>query len=421
MTRGSEEKDPAKETGHRIRELRKWLRLSQEMVGKYLDLPRSAVSGIESGKRPVGVTEVFDLARLFHCDPKVLLGFALPPAAPTPEIHFLNPRSTSKRPIDEQDSREIENFYAFLRQRPEARTSGSEFLSGLKSKPPAEAAQALFLEFIQDQFPVDIFSLITRLGIHLRFSSLGELSGALIRDSDENGLICGIIINSDQPEERMRFSAAHELAHSILGHSPQEVRIYSHKGRNFDPMEKDADAFAADLLMPELKVKECVSESGESIRLTALDVFELSQDFYVSYQAMIYRLSSLQIISHLERDAFSKEKPSELLVRLQENQLSRARKKGKAHPKKIKFSPEQVLPPLLATAEEGALSAAVGSPDWVRLIQEQAWHHYLVSSPFHLRASDVKEVYEKTVLWIAEYCPLEFQILEGTATIRLKV
>ena len=60
----------------RIRELRKQLHLSQEYVAKYLGVPRSTVSQMESGKRKVLAEDVSKLCALFGVSADALINGA---------------------------------------------------------------------------------------------------------------------------------------------------------------------------------------------------------------------------------------------------------------------------------------------------------------------------------------------------------
>lgn len=50
----------------RLKEAREYLGVSQAKVAAYLDVPRSAISEIESGKRAVSALELRKLARLYQ-------------------------------------------------------------------------------------------------------------------------------------------------------------------------------------------------------------------------------------------------------------------------------------------------------------------------------------------------------------------
>ncbi|WP_195743578.1 ImmA/IrrE family metallo-endopeptidase [Pseudomonas syringae] len=88
---------------------------------------------------------------------------------------------------------------------------------------------------------------------------------------------------------RNRFTVAHELGHVLLGH----VNEFNTQERdttfgNYNPIERAANAFAAELVMPEKKVRELFSG--------ATSVPQMSEAFGVSNAAMSYRLKNLGLV-----------------------------------------------------------------------------------------------------------------------------
>lgn len=53
-----------------------------------------------------------------------------------------------------------------------------------------------------------------------------------------------IVVNSANPTDRIRWTLAHEIGHLVL-----------HREDSTDDMEKEADAFAAEFLMPEILIR----------------------------------------------------------------------------------------------------------------------------------------------------------------------
>ena len=81
---------------------------------------------------------------------------------------------------------------------------------------------------------------------------------------------------------------AHELGHYALGHGtrPRDLpTMFS--SRQTDPIERDANKFAAALLMPASAIKYLVSQMGVT------DISDLASTFDVSEVAMEYRLKNL--------------------------------------------------------------------------------------------------------------------------------
>jgi Zn-dependent peptidase ImmA (M78 family) len=98
-------------------------------------------------------------------------------------------------------------------------------------------------------------------------------------------------VNEDHPPVRRRFSVAHELGHFLNGpepfdHSTTHVDTRPSYLNPHNRQEREADEFAAELLMPLPWLKQDVSVFG-------LDVPALARRYEVSEQAMW-----IQLIDH---------------------------------------------------------------------------------------------------------------------------
>lgn len=380
--------------GNRIRELRKWLRISQDAAGSYLGIPRTAISILESGKREVGSQELIKLSTLFRCDPNSILGLSKTAVDYKEQINF-KARANDNKNLDEHDYKELNSFLNFIKDRYKGKSAPKMINpAGItKSKVPAKAAQDLKDFAKVDGGPVDIYSIIETLGLYPRFTALNGLAGAIVKAEVDTGSVFGILINSDQPEERTRFSAAHETAHYVLSHLSEAEEYHPSIKRNWkDPIESDADSFAAELLMPSETIEKM---AGKKTIDSALKVLEFADDLLVSYSAMLFRLLELEYISKVQLDSFQNEKPTELRKLLN---------KGKK--KKVSFD-TSILKLLIKQKSESLNAEFVNSPDWIRFIQEAACFEYWKEYSFNERGSEVKDVYEQVALWIAKNHPMQ--------------
>lgn len=166
---------------------------------------------------------------------------------------------------------------------------------------PAKAraeAQNIITDFPVRNAPVPVERIIKARNIVLQYAPLAEeLSGmAYIKDG------IGIIgVNALHHPNRQRFSAAHELAHHIL-HQP-EISVAVHVDKAFrvlhrdqlaaegtDPLEIEANAFAAELLMPRQFLADAVGDRGLDLDDDGA-IETLARKFKVSSSAMRNRLS----------------------------------------------------------------------------------------------------------------------------------
>jgi len=108
--------------GARLREAREYLGLLQEEVAKYLRIPRSALSHIESGQRRIDALELKRLAALYKqpvshfTDDELEVGMA-------DDIAHL---ARSAAALSENDRQELARFADYLRARAKGDTSSDD-------------------------------------------------------------------------------------------------------------------------------------------------------------------------------------------------------------------------------------------------------------------------------------------------------
>ena len=86
-----------------------------------------------------------------------------------------------------------------------------------------------------------------------------------------------------------RFSIAHEIGHMVLGHETLAADAVCETGPRADTREAEANAFAAELLMPELLFRRRCEVSPVSFEV----VRELARDYQVSLMAAALRFVEL--------------------------------------------------------------------------------------------------------------------------------
>lgn len=153
------------------------------------------------------------------------------------------------------------------------------------------------------QPPVDVRKIIESLNITVSEAPHQDdgMSGLILRGSGKT--LIGL--NSTHGENRKRFTLAHELGHYQL-HSDgvfvdEEKNFhvrYRTKNHGFDPKETEANAFAAELLMPEDWLKTDFTTLNENFKNLGIDGITdvLTKKYEVSYEAMKIRLETLALI-----------------------------------------------------------------------------------------------------------------------------
>ena len=140
--------------------------------------------------------------------------------------------------------------------------------------------------------PVPVEKIAQNLGIEVKYEAAeDDLSGALVREP-KGRVVIGV--NSAHHPNRQRFTIAHEIGHFILHkgmslHVDQDFRINLRDGSTNDE-EIDANAFAAELLMPTDFIGRDMQKTG-GVGQQALE--RLARRYQVSARAMEIRLTNL--------------------------------------------------------------------------------------------------------------------------------
>ena len=152
--------------------------------------------------------------------------------------------------------------------------------------------------------PIPVENIANHLGVKIEEAILdGEISGFLYKKKKNGQAVIAVnALHSRHSYRRKRFTIAHELGHLILKHHGEffvDRKLFrdSISKQGTDKIERDANQFAAELLMPELMIRAQFKETPvqdvddpESLKL-------LADRFEVSVQAMTIRLANLGLVS----------------------------------------------------------------------------------------------------------------------------
>ena len=326
----------ATQLGNRLRMARERRGLSQQAVATALDLPRTAVTNIESGSRTVSTLELTRLAELYGYSAAVFLGAneepgaedlavvlhrALPEMEHAPAVERAVQRvldlycegAVLRRLLDHTTEQAIPTYAANMTAVGDAIRQGENVAQeerrrlGLGTAPIRSIAA-----FISDQ---GIWTAATKLP--------DSLSGLFVHHPTV-GL--AILVNRQHWPVRRHFSYVHEYAHALFDRS--ETVMTTRRENASELMEKRANAFAAAFLMPPGGVAEHLTQinKGHPSRLAQIifdvatnskieaeirprpgsqaityqDVAGLAHHFGVSFEATVWRLKSLNHISARE-------------------------------------------------------------------------------------------------------------------------
>ncbi len=373
--------------GANLREARRYLRLSQSVVAEVIGVQRQAVAAYEREKRAPDAMQLTRMANLYRVslDELVRTSKAVAPLSDAPS-HLAR---GGVEGLDAEDQAELTSFHRYLRNR---KPFSAVSFEAARFATLAERTTALRTACgVSDSAPVPVLAILAKLGAEVRFTGLSKLSGALILPTEGEEHPPGVLVNSDQPYERQRFSAAHELAHLVLEHNKHTSESVSRLGRRFHPDEVAADSFAAELLMPvDLLHSRLQGTADESLDVR---VFELAQTFLVSFQAMVVRLSKIGMLPRPVAKHLRELKPSEI-----------SQKVGLQAARSMPFDPNEIPDIAVSSMPEGWEQRA--TPDLVRMLQENVYTEYIRRSSEDGAPTGAGDVYSAVARWVADTFPI---------------
>lgn len=279
------------QVGARVREARLAAGVSQVQLAGVLGIDRSALVRIERGQRQVSALELFRLSD--H------LG--------VPVAHFVTaplPAIVSQRlDLDEESGTATRDRYR-MDAALEAHARDAEFLRTEGYLSPGLLPEAGSISSAQDArgLASATRSLLTdpegplpgmadtaeTFGLYLLVVDLpGE--GASLRLDDRFGVA---VISASAPAGRRRFTAAHELAHHLVGDEyTSDIGVAASR----DERESVIDAFAAELLLPESAV---VGRWDSMDGAPRHRVIRLAGEFRVSWTVAVNTALHSGVIDH---------------------------------------------------------------------------------------------------------------------------
>jgi Zn-dependent peptidase ImmA (M78 family) len=148
--------------------------------------------------------------------------------------------------------------------------------------------------------PVPVAAIAKALGVEVHLAPAeNDLSGFLYRDRKRKLTIIGV--NADHHPNRQSFTAAHELGHFLLHdfddvHVDRQFKVWLRNetsSQGTDTEEKEANLFAAELLMPAKFLVNDIEQISAFDLLDEAIIQDLAGRYGVSSQAMTFRLAYL--------------------------------------------------------------------------------------------------------------------------------
>ncbi len=152
---------------------------------------------------------------------------------------------------------------------------------------------AAYARALASELTGDLSRVAPRLGLEIREVNADGFDGALLRAREVPfGAI--VIRKSIREAGRKNFTLAHEIGHFLLpGHDQTELVCtksdVGNWGDGSKEIEREADEFAAEILMPSVSVERMILSAVPSLQL----IEKIAQKFHTSFSAAAWRYCDL--------------------------------------------------------------------------------------------------------------------------------
>lgn len=291
--------------GQRLSDARRARRLTQQQAAAALGVARTTITAMEQGVRRPRASELVTLARLYGRN----IGDLVRPDKEHRAPGFVVQLRNARGPSDLEAEADIQRFEDLCRWYVELETLlGVPLVRhypdpyDVSDTPPERAAEAVATSErnrlgLGDGPIGDIWGIIeTDVGLRIFVMEMinNRIAGMFVFNDEYGGCIA---INARHPEERRRWSAAHEYGHFLTERFAGEITVLQ-GARRVPPGERFADAFARFFLMPTLGLvrRFDAMRRGKDGPVTPVDVLQLSYLYKVSFEAMMWRLEELKLL-----------------------------------------------------------------------------------------------------------------------------
>ncbi|MFB2893045.1 ImmA/IrrE family metallo-endopeptidase [Aerosakkonemataceae cyanobacterium BLCC-F50] len=290
--------------GELLQQARKKCGMTQADAAEVIDAARTTIVAIEKGERRLKPKELIKLARAYG---RAVSDFVRPSPVVEPfEVQF---RAVYRR-TDEEEAQinpiilrleELCRNYLELEKimdAPLPRNYPQEY--EVTNMPIEAAAESIAIAERQrlglGDGPIPVLRDVLEQSVGLRIFYLempSKYSGIYSYDEQIGGCIA---INANHPEERRRWSLAHEYLH-FLAHRRKPVFDYENQYQRKPESEKLADSFPDYFLMPTSGLLKRFNDMYQTHnKFTPTNLFTLAHYYGVSIEALSNRLESIQLI-----------------------------------------------------------------------------------------------------------------------------
>lgn len=159
----------------------------------------------------------------------------------------------------------------------------------------ATASKFRSVNGLSESQPIDFRTLLLKLNVLTLFRTLSDnFSGMCLKDRTGNKFM---LINSNNIVSRQRFTIAHELYH-LFEEEDFEPHICNPVVDSKTPSEKNADSFAASLLMPNAGIWDFITHEERKLNSVSIaTVLKIEHYFSVSRSSLLFRLKTIGLIN----------------------------------------------------------------------------------------------------------------------------
>jgi Zn-dependent peptidase ImmA (M78 family)/transcriptional regulator with XRE-family HTH domain len=293
--------------GRRLQEARKARGLTQQDVAESLAMARTTVTALEKGDRRIRPDELIQLAKLYGRFVGDLVGLREPMADFAMQFRTAVARTGSQQAQTELDQgvQEFQRLcedYLYLEK-----LNGVPFTRAypapypLEGVGPEEAAEDVASADrnrlgLGDGPVLNLREILENdVGLRIFYVSLPSRVAGIFAYTEELGGC--IAVNALHPEERRRWSMAHEYGHFLTNRFRSEISILAPYER-VPASERFADVFARSFIMPAAGLRRRFNEMSRSSggKITAAEVCRAAHYYFVSVEAMMLRLEELRLL-----------------------------------------------------------------------------------------------------------------------------
>ncbi len=294
-----------RELGKELQQARTKKGLTQEDAAKVIEVARTTITAIEKGERRIKADELIKLARAYG---RQVSDFVR--SRPKIEPFQVQFRGPALRSIEDEEKiapyidmlEELSRNYLELEEIEEAplvRKYPPEYeIAGLRAE---QAAESVAIEernrLALGDGPIPILRDILEQDVGLRIFYIplypSKFSAMYLYDSLLGGCIA---INSLHPEERRRWSLAHDYGH-FLAHRYKPTVFIEDSYQRLPESERFADAFARYFLMPTSGLIRRFNDIQRTKqKITPADLCTLAYYYGVSVAALTLRLEDMKFL-----------------------------------------------------------------------------------------------------------------------------